>query len=435
MRRVCYKLMRMSTFPTGLSLLCILLLSCCASPRRVTASDTHPSGSMEVVAPFPSDRATLELHAHLFMKEGMTWAFSGDFEGPLKAENWKTRFHSEANLETLDRSEIGVVVAALYAHPLFVTNLRESIRRQIALAEKFVAEHPHWVLARNAAQARAAISQGRRVMILSLEGADGIIDNEEDLREFVDQKGISIVTLLHLTDDQYGGVAFLRGIRALASPWAWITQLFNPMFDDGHRINANGLTQKGRAMAEALIKRHVWIDLAHASDLSSKELIEIQVKSGIPLLYTHSPFRKYMQAERGISSWELAQVHKSGGILGVMPSDEMLEGTLIPPERCASGCQLECKGGIQALAVNYADAVEALGAESVGIGSDYNGGIPHLHPSCAVGAGLDAEGLWNIGQQPEIWTSLERMGMPVPSPRRKMVDHFVDVWSRVNPGT
>src|SRR4051812_47085106 len=60
-----------------------------------------------------------ELHAHLFMKEGMTWAFRGDFNGPLEATSWKDRFSSQANPEALEKSGLSVVVATIYAHPLF----------------------------------------------------------------------------------------------------------------------------------------------------------------------------------------------------------------------------------------------------------------------------------------------------------------------------
>lgn len=373
------------------------------------------------VPPLEKERATVELHAHLFMKEGMTWFFRGDFDGPLRAETWRDRFRTQANPETLDRSELGVLVATLYAHPLFTLSLRDSIRRQVAQAERFVATHPNWVIARSAEEAREALSQGKRALVLALEGAAGILETEEDLREFVDEKGIRIVTLLHLTDDGYGGVAFLRGFRAMASPWAWLTQLFDPAHEDEVRINRNGLTKEGREMALKLMRRGVWIDLAHASDPSARELIAISEASTTPLLYTHTSLRRYLGAERGIASWQLEAVKRSGGIVGLMPSEEMLGGTTPPP----------CEGGIQALARQYGETARIVGPESVMLGSDYNGGIPHLRPGCPLGTALDAEGLWNIGQVPAVWDSLEKMGRPVPRPRRKMVDAFLAAWSRV----
>jgi microsomal dipeptidase-like Zn-dependent dipeptidase len=388
-------------------------------------------------APFAGDRATLELHSHLFMKEGMGWAATGDFDGPLRAKDWKALFASQANPEALDRSEIGLIVATLYAHPLFTWSLRDSIRRQIAQAEAFVAAHPHWVIARDAVAARAALSAGKRVIVLALEGAAGVIEEESDLREFVDERGVRIVTLLHLTDDRFGGVAFLRGLKAIASPWAWITQALSPARDSGGvRINANGLASDGRAMTEALLKRGVWIDLAHASDRSQAAITPILRARGQPLLYTHTPLRKYLGAERGISAEQLALVKESGGIVGAMPSEDMLEGTQVPPHLCTGGdsasTQSSSCNGVSELAVQYQELVQTLSPEQVALGSDTNGGLRHLRPSGPPGTEIAQQGYWNIGQQAALWDALEQLKAPIPNPRRKMIDRFLDAWERVH---
>src|SRR5690606_26901719 len=122
--------------------------------------------------------------------------------------------------ETLRESGIRILVAALYAHPLMTWDLRDSIRRQIAQAERFVKENPEWVLVRDAIETRKVLAEGKRALILSLEGAAGILESEKDLHEFIDERGIRIVTLLHLIDDHFGGAAFLRGAAILANPWA-----------------------------------------------------------------------------------------------------------------------------------------------------------------------------------------------------------------------
>jgi microsomal dipeptidase-like Zn-dependent dipeptidase len=174
-------------------------------------------------------------------------------------------------------------------------------------------------------------------------------------------------------------------------------------------------------MARELRKRHVWVDLAHASEAAELELAA-EFK-GLPLLHTHTSLRRHLGAERGISDAQLARVGASGGIIGLMTSEDYLEGT---PEQ-------GCPGGVRALATQYREAAAVVGAEGIAMGSDYNGGVPHLHPeagACALGAGLDAEGLWNIGQVPELWASLEKLGAPVPKPRAKMIERFLDAWKK-----
>jgi microsomal dipeptidase-like Zn-dependent dipeptidase len=334
-----------------------------------------------------------------------------------------------ANPEALERSGNAIVVAALYANPLFVTSLRNSIRKQIELARRFVKEHPNWIIAESAAQARSALLSGKRVLVLALEGASGIIDNEDDLSEFVDHGGIRIVNLLHLTDDEYGGVAFLPGINVLSSPWAWFKGLFSSHRDEqGVKVNPNGLSDQGRIAARAMIKHGVWLDLAHASDAAQADLLPIASEGGRPLLYTHTALRKYMKAERGITDAQLEKVKASGGIVGAMPAETMLTGT--PSDDCDCARSPKACGPFQEFLTQYGELVSKLGPDSVAIGSDWNGGVKHLPPSCGTGTALDHEGLWNIGQTAELWQAMANAGAPVPKPLGRTVARFLDAWER-----
>lgn len=350
--------------------------------------------------------------------------FHGDFNGPLIAKDWTSRFSSQVNPEALQKSQLDIVVATLYAHPFLTLSLRDSIRRQIALAQRFVQENPAWIIARTPEQAKQALDTEKHVLIFALEGASGILETEEDLKEFIDQAGIRIVTLLHLTDDEFGGVAFLNGIRGFASPLAFVKSLFSHGNSQGIRVNSSGLTALGLEMTHHLIRRHVWIDLAHASDGSQKTLAPILRQAGQPLLYTHTVLRRFLRAERGISDEQLREVAETKGFMGLMPSEEMLVQT--PP---LTGT---CEGSVHSLANQYREAAKVIGESSVSMGSDFNGGIPHLKPSCATGTSLDQkQGYWNIGQTPELWQALQNILELNPENGKKSTDRFIDAWSRV----
>jgi microsomal dipeptidase-like Zn-dependent dipeptidase len=359
------------------------------------------------------------------MKEGMGWLFRGKFNGPLMSDSWKTRFSSQINPESLEASGLDIVVAALYAHPLFTLSLKDSIRRQIEQAQTFVKDHPEWVIATTPEDAKKSISEGKRVMILALEGADGILDSEEDLKEFIDRLGIRIVAPLHLTDDSLGGVAFLRGYRVLSSPIAFVKSLFQPVHDSlGVKLNPDGLSEKGKKLVEALISRKVWIDLAHSSDSAQRAIIPLMEKAHQPLLYTHTVLRKYHRAERAIQEDQLKQVAQTRGYIGLMPSPEMLDGT---PDFSES-----CTGGVSQLATQFKEVAEVVGESAVSLGSDYNGGIPHLTPGCPTGTSIDQQGLWNIGQSHEIWKALAHLGVTHASESSESrVDRFLNTWSQL----
>jgi microsomal dipeptidase-like Zn-dependent dipeptidase len=362
----------------------------------------------------------------------MGWLFRGDFFGPLRADDWQSRFSSQANPETVERSGIGILVVALYANPLLTLSVRGAIREEIAQAERFVSEHPNWIIARSAAEARTAIDEGRKVLVLSLEGASGVLENEEDLREFVDEKGIRIVTFEHLTDDQFGGVAFLRGFRAMSTPVRWFIELFHPTFSDGVKVNTQRLTLAGRRMAEALLARKVWIDLSHSSDATGRDLIPLVQGAGQPLLYTHGGLRRFYRAERGFSDRQMAEVARDGGMIGLCPSEDVVDDTPVPTGQCGGeGCALNCRDGLPAFVEHYRTAVAVLGNENVVLGSDFNGAVPHLKPSCGTGTELDRSGLWHIGQTGLLWQAMAATGAPVPSDLNVQVRSFLDKWGQV----
>lgn len=395
----------------GLSALLLILVAATA------AADTRRAEP-------PLHGGTIDLHAHLFMKQGMPLVFRGDFEEPLHATDWEAKFSSNANADTLNASGNRIVVLALYAHPLFTRSLKDSVRKQMDRAEDWVRRNPNWVIARSPDEARIALQNGKRALIYALEGASGILDSESDLAEFVDRRGIRIVTLLHLTDDHFGGVAFLKGSRILASPVAWLKSLFWPAERDGVRVNAAGLTRRGLEMARSLVQRGVWIDLAHASDASQGELIPLLRQAGQPLLYTHTVLRDFFPAERALHAEQLRWIAESGGILGLMPSDRMLEGT---PR---SDRFPECDEGVPALARHFNQAAAIVGNESVVLGSDFNGGLEHLSPRCKTGTELDSRGLWNLGQEPELWKALRKAGARLPERADATLERFLDAWKR-----
>ncbi|MCC7441742.1 MAG: membrane dipeptidase [Bdellovibrionales bacterium] len=375
-------------------------------------------------AGYSPETASVELHAHLFMKEGMPLFVRGEFFGELGASSWKDRFSSMATPELLRDSGIGVLVVSLYAHPLMVLDLRDSVRRQIKLANQLLRDHPEWVMPRDGAEALEAFRKGKRILILALEGAAGVLETDGDLREFIDREGIRIVTLLHLTDDRFGGVAFLRGLMSLASPWAWVRTLFDGPGPDGTRVNDRGLTQDGEGLAKKLMDRGVWIDLAHSSDLAQARLAELHAERGLPHLVTHTALRSHLGAERGISDAQLRALGSSGGALGLMPSPELYRAT--------PGLKEGCTGGVHSLARQHAEAAAAAGPEAVSLGTDYTGGIPHLPPSpCPTGTTLDTEGFWNIGQAAEVWRSLQAAGAPVPQRLGSTAEKFLTTWARV----
>lgn len=395
------------------------------------AEDRSPSASRPSRLP---DRS-LDLHAHLFMKEGLGWLFRGSFDEPHLADSWDDRLSSKVDAAALDRSGIGLVVVALFAHPLYVADMRASIRSQIASAKRFVAEHPDWAIAKSPRQARRLLESGRRVIVLSLEGASGVLETEEDLRELVDQEGIRIVTELHLVDDALGGVAMLDGFQYVANPLGVVDQLLDHHHDRrGVQVNRRGLSPLGRRLAVELIARGVWIDLTHASDASSSELVPMLERAGQPLLFTHAQLRSRHRVERATSEAMLRRVARSGGVVGLLPSEDAFPDAAPSKRFCPRGCRPEdCRGSVHVFAEVYVETAAIVGPEAIALGSDQNGGMRHLAQACGTGTALDEEaGFHHVGQTALVYQALREVGAPV-APHRDVLEHFLQAWERVTP--
>lgn len=375
---------------------------------------------------------SVDLHAHLFMKSGLGWFFEGGFGEPLRANSWDDRLSSKANATTLDDAGVGIMVVALFAHPLYRADVRASVREQLAQAKRFAAQSPKWEIARSPAEAERILRAGKRALVLSLEGAGGVLESEEDLGEFIDEGGISIVTPLHLVDDRFGGAATLNGYQYVANPLNLVDQLLDAHCHDGVETNRQGLSPLGERLAVELVRRGVWLDLTHASDRSLATLVPIAEAAKQPLLFTHTTLRAHRPTERALSAAMLARVAKSDGIIGLLPSDDALE--TITPRFCPPGCEpTACAKGLPAFATMYQHVGQAIGFERVMLGSDFNGGMRHLSASCGTKNELEAEaGFFHLGQTPLVWQSMRELGASVP-PARTQIRAFLDAWAKVEP--
>ena len=387
------------------------------------------------VSPFPArepKRMLVDLHAHVF-EHGLGILSSGNFGDNQLLASWNSIFGNKVNPEALEASGLGLVVVALYAHPILSLGTKESLRKQLKMVQDFIKAHPNWVIARNAAEAQAAYARGKRVIVLSLEGAGGVLETEGDIHEFVDRAGISIVTFAHLTDDALSRSAIMKGGQKMANPLAVIdASMKGPRGCYDELLNPNDFPIKGVAIAQLLINRGVWIDLAHSSDRLTKTLIPMIEKAGQPLLYSHTAMREYDKAERYISRALLDEVAKSGGIVGLTPTESIVGDTTVLEKNCPKECNGKCKGGIFAVGAQFDAIAATVGAKHVFFGSDFNGAIDQLKPSsCSLGSTIDRQGFSNIGQTAELWQDVAHVSRAAAENNQNGVENFISVWARV----
>jgi microsomal dipeptidase-like Zn-dependent dipeptidase len=376
--------------------------------------------------------AGIDLHSHPFMKHGIGPLFQGSFFTKTRSTSYKTMLKSNLNEQTLLESDINILVVALYTHPilsLFSGGPKKSIDKQIDEAEVFIQRNPDWIIAKSSQEASSALKEGKRVLILSLEGAENILESEDDLNYFINERGISIVTPIHLSNTHFGGAAYMRGFR---KTFLNLSKLISPLRSEGVVINFKGITKKGHWLLDELIKRQVWIDLTHGSDLYIAEAMKKIKAAKHPYLFTHTALRKYYKAERGLANWMIEEIKTHEAMVGLVPSEEMIIDTVAPSHLCPENCQ-SCDSGTRALAAQFLELSSEIGASNIALGQDFNGGIAHLSPDkCDQDSEIDEKsGYYLFSQDQALNQKVQSLGLDIQMFGPESTKTFLRLWTKV----
>jgi membrane dipeptidase len=174
----------------------------------------------------------------------------------------------------------------------------------------------------------ASRQSGQAAGFLGAEGAqplEGKLDNINALYA----AGIRMMAPTHFTDTAVGGAA--AGIKK------------------------GGLTDLGRQWVRAMEAKHMIIDLAHASPATLRNVTAMATR---PLLVSHTGVKGTCNNPRNLSDDELRAVANTGGVIGIGLWDTATCGT---------------DAHAAARAIRY--AVQVVGIDHVGLGSDFDGAV------------------------------------------------------------
>ena len=246
---------------------------------------------------------------------------------------------------------------------------------QIALIRWFIARYPKtFELATTAADVRRIHRAGRIASMIGVEGGGQIDDSLDVLRAY---RGL--------------GASYLTLTHSLTTDWA------DSATDDPTH---DGLTWYGEAVITELNRLGMLVDLSHVSEATMLDALRV---SKAPVIFSHSGARAVTDHPRNVSDTVLAQVKANGGVVMVVfaPSYVSEARRLWEADRNAERARYSSPpfGGLYigqpdraaaALAqwerthpkprVTIADVADhidhiarTIGADHVGIGSDFDG--------------------------------------------------------------
>jgi membrane dipeptidase len=188
------------------------------------------------------------------------------------------------------------------------------IRSQADLAAHLAARGPIW-----------PVTAG----LLAIEGAHALDDDPANV-EVVADAGFRMMSPSHFFDNAFGGSA--------------------------HGIEKGGLTPAGREMIERMEARRMLVDVAHASAATIDDVLAMSTR---PVVASHTGARGVLDNARNLSDEHLRGIAASGGLVGI-------------------GFWPTASGGddVAAIVRSIRYAIDVAGVEHVGLGSDFDGGVP-----------------------------------------------------------
>jgi membrane dipeptidase len=215
------------------------------------------------------------------------------------------------------------------------------------------------VLARTADDVRQARRDGRIAVLIAVEGGHLIEDSLDVLREYR-EAGATYLTLTH---GAHTGWADSSGIHEPLAPMH------------------GGLTEFGREVVRELNRLGMMVDVSHVSDGTFRDVMRT---SAAPVVATHSSCRAVALQRRNLTDDMIRAIADSGGVVQINFSAGFVDPDFphIDTKTFERWWKLpeEQRGKLTdhmtplSLLVDHVDhAVQLVGPEHVGIGSDFDG--------------------------------------------------------------
>ena len=352
-------------------------------------------------------RLTVDSHLHVTLKRGAKPFFTG--EPGTGVLTWSTTRKTKNQIEAAHLLQAGgqLALATLWP-PVRLRPGRSSLDetlRQVAQLREFCREHPDFALVTTPAEARRQISLGRIALVPAVEGGEGIESVDDVDRLYA--AGVRSVTLLHFIDSQLGGAA--NG-QFLYNNFNVVTTGLNPV----------GLSELGAQVVGRMLQLGIMVDLAHASDETSRAVLALAEAHGAPVLNSHGGSRALLPLERNIPDELAARIAKGGGVVGMTASDHQV--ARVPASEQWEGY---VPGTCDDTIAHWKHLTTVMPAAQVVLGSDFNGMIarPRAGGSCE-------HGLRNTSDLGALYQGLIAHGVPAEA-IDGMGHRFLEMWEKV----
>ncbi|XP_037645903.1 dipeptidase 2 [Sebastes umbrosus] len=254
----------------------------------------------------------------------------------------KIDLHNVSKVATdITRLQAGKVQAQMFAvYVMCGAQEKDAVRltlEQIDVVRRMCTEYKDFELVTSAHELKNSEMRHKIACLISIEGGHSIDSSLPALRMFY-QLGVRSMSLTHTCN----------------TPWA---ESSSKLYNVYQRQN-NSLTRFGKAVVEEMNRLGMIVDLSHSSwDTASAALKH----SKAPVIFSHSSSFSICNHGRNVPDWLLKDLKKKRGLIMVNLHSKFIS------------CRDEAN--ISRVADHFDHIKKVIGAESIGIGGDFEGAV------------------------------------------------------------
>lgn len=265
----------------------------------------------------------------------------------------------------------------------------ENVERQLEAFVKMADQRPWYEIAVDPWHARQIIHDGDLAVVMSMEVSNLLPRSEGDFVYQLDRlwgDGLRTLQPAHETDSRFAGAAPHRTLFGMFNFLKWYPYRsgIQGFVKDEDGKNVMGLTEQGESLLDAMIDRHMLIDVAHLSERSVEDVYRLVADryDYYPLYDSHTRFQSLLtgwdletQREFLTTDEQIDFIKATGGMVGLRTGQNAILSAAEPED---GGVINDCDGSSKSFAqlVHYGWKAGV----PMGIGSDFNGFINQLGP-------------------------------------------------------
>lgn len=253
-----------------------------------------------------------------------------------------------------DLRDTGVRILLASAWPPFnlrpgLGNTQQAIHQLLKL-RTFPDRASGYVIASDAATLRKVLHSELVGLYPGVEGAEGVHTVEDVDRYYA--AGARSLGIVHFFDNEIGTgvpgqVKAILGSKPAPQP-------------------TEGLSPFGREVVKRMITLGMTIDVAHSSDATIRDVLDLTETAGVPIIYSHGGVRELNSKARNLPEDLAVRIAKGGGMIGVSIFGPLF--TDAPP-----AFEGAVPGTCDDIITHWQRWTKVVGADHLAFGTDLNG--------------------------------------------------------------